>query len=121
MNTPRHPGRRAFLRLLGAFAGAPVAVRSAVSAFKDEREWGKRPRIPVCESDDPLTAILLNHSIEGRPLPLFYHGGSHPGRLRHFSPDLVFRHERGRHTYVSGFGHLQEAPRILRLDRVALA
>lgn len=126
MNTLRHPGRRAFLHFLGALAGIPLAARSAVPIFEDDRErwlrkWTDRPRIPVHESDDPVTAKLLNHSVEGRPLPLFYHGGSHPGRLRHFSPDLLFRHERGRHTYVSGFCHLQEAPRILRLDRIALA
>lgn len=126
MNIHRHPGRRAFLHFLGALAGVPVAARAAVPVFEDQRErwlrkWADTPRIPVHESDDPLVATLLTHAVEGSPLPLFYHGGSHPGRLRQFSPDLVFRHERGQHTYVSGFCHLQKAPRILRLDRIALA
>ncbi|MCH7228740.1 WYL domain-containing protein [Haloferula sp. A504] len=126
MNSLRHPGRRAFLGFLGALMGAPGAVRASIPTFADDRErwlreWADRPRIPVREAEDPLTDVLLKHSVEERPLSLFYFGGSHPGRLRQFSPDLVFRHERGHHTYVSGFCHLEEAPRILRLDRIGLA
>ena len=126
MNSLRHPGRRAFLGLLGALMGAPSAVPASMPTFTDDRdrwlrEWADRPRIPVTEADDPLASSLLTHSAEGRPLPLFYFGGSHPGRLRKFSPDLVFRHERGPHTYVTGFCHLEKAPRILRLDRIELA
>ena len=126
MNSLRRPGRRAFLGLLGALMGAPAAVRASVPKFTDDRErwlreWADRPRIPVQDANDPLTASLLMHSAEGQPLPLFYFGGSHPGRLRRFSPDLVFRHERGRHLYVTGYCHLEQAPRILRLDRIELA
>ena len=128
MRTPRLPGRRTFLRLLGALAAAPSAVKSGSPApgFDDDRErwlreWADLPRIPVHKSRDPVTTMILSHALQGRSLPLYYHGGSQPGRLRRFSPELVFRHERGHHTYVSGFCHLREAPRILRVDRIGLA
>lgn len=128
MNSPRLPGRRTFLRFLGALIAAPAVAKPASPApgFDDDRElwlqeWAELPRIPVHESDDSIVTALLSNALQGRPLPLYYQGGSQPGRLRRFSPELVFRHEHGRHIYVSGFCHLREAPRILRVDRIELA
>ena len=128
MNSPILPGRRTFLRLLGMAFAAPVVAKSqnpVTGAAADGPdwllEWRKLPRFPVTGSDDPLTATLLAAATHGRALPLYYYGGSQPGRLRRFSPELVFRHEDARHTYVSGFCHLRAAPRILRVDRIRLA
>ena len=124
--------RRSFLRVLGALVAAPVIGRAAApdsvpaGRFEDDREswlrvWSVMPRVPVCESGDPVTLALLDHARRGRQLAVFYHGGSRPGRLRRFSPELVFRVEGGRATYVSGFCQLRGEPRILRVDRIGLA
>lgn len=128
MTSPRLPARRSFLRFLGALVAVP-AVGGAVGPnpdLEDDRErwlheWADLPRIPVCRPEGPVVRELLAHARQGRPMALFYQGGSRPGCLRRFSPELVFRHERGRHTYVSGFCHQREAPRILRIDRIGLA
>lgn len=122
------PARRAFLGFLGSFLAVPGLSRGEgrISALDDDRErwlheWADLPRIPVAEPEGPVIRELLAHARRGAPLALFYQGGAQPGRLRRFSPELVFRHARGRHTYVSGFCHLRGAPRILRVDRIGLA
>lgn len=133
-------GRRGFLGILGALFATPNAFGAThgrgmpssqhggitTASLRDERdtwlkEWANEPRIPVRQSEDPMTAHLLAHAIKGQSLALFYSGGSHPGRMRRFSPDLLFSHEGSIHVYVSGFCHQEQAPRILRLDRIALA
>lgn len=83
--------------------------------------WGELPRLPVTASGIPVTVALLEAVELGRPLAIYYHGGTQPGRLRRFSPDLVFRAQGVRHAYVSGYCHLRHAPRILRVDRISLA
>lgn len=122
------PARRSFLRFLGALVAVPAVARAERRTPPSDggrkrwlHEWADLPRIPVCEPEGPVIRELLAHARRGIPLALFYQGGSDPGRLRRFSPELVFRHERGRHTYVSGFCHLRGAPRILRIDRIGLA
>jgi hypothetical protein len=104
MDPPLPTDRRSFLRLLGALVAALTALRGGTPAFDDDRErwlreWAGLPRIPVREARGAVTAALLAHAAEGRPLALFYHGGARPGCLRRFSPELVFRHERRRHAY----------------------
>jgi len=128
MTTPPYPGRRNFLRLLGLLCVTPAVAQHPrqTAGFSPAGpdwllEWKKLPRHPVGDSDDPLTAALLRAASDGSSVPLFYHGGSQPGRLRRFSPECVFRPEGVRHDYVSGFCHLRNAPRILRVDRIALA
>lgn len=130
MTTRRLPGRRTFIRLLGLLCGAPAVAgadpQARCPAFAPDGPdwllaWKNLPRHPVTSSDHPLTATLLRAAADGRAVALYYHGGSQPGRLRRFSPELVFRPEGLRHDYVSGFCHLRQAPRVLRVDRIALA
>ena len=128
MNATPRPSRRTFLGILGALLAAPAARSSnppTPPAGNDRetqlRDWGEIPRVAVRESGDPLENTLLGHASHARSLALYYQGGSQPGRLRHFSPEWVFRHARSRHTYVRGFCHLRRAPRILRVDRIRLA
>ena len=128
MKSTHLPGRRTFLRLLGLVFAAPVMAKpkaAATMATADGPdwldEWRELPRIPVTSSDDPLTSLLITSAEDGIFVGIYYHGGSQPHRLRIFYPELVFRHEHGRHTYVSGYCYLRQAPRILRVDRVEYA
>lgn len=116
------------LRLLGGLLAFSALGRgSTPEADEDfERErlllrWGDQRREPVEETQDPVAGRLLDHAREERALALFYHGGRQPGCMRRFSPRSVFRHRRGDRLYVSGFCHLRQAPRVLRIDRISLA
>lgn len=113
-------GRRRFLRrtgLLAATAGLPA--RPADSDWL--QQWDTLPRHPVREARDPVVSACLAAADEGRALNLYYQGGDSPGRLRRFSPELVFQVPIHEQRYISGYCHLRQSVRILRADRIALA
>ncbi|NNC90083.1 MAG: hypothetical protein HKN82_16620 [Akkermansiaceae bacterium] len=122
--------RRHFLRRLGLLAtvSATPHVLGDTNARHHHapgepdwlREWNDLPRRPVRESRDSIVTACLQAAERGEALSVYYHGGTTPGRLRTFSPDLVFRVPLHEHRYVSGYCHLRHAPRILRADRMAL-
>ena len=85
------------------------------------REWNALPRLPVRESRDSVVLRSLSAASTGKPVSLYYHGGQSPGRLRKFSPELVFRLPGHEPIYVTGYCHLRQAPRVFRADRIALA
>lgn len=121
--------RRNFLRhcgLLATVTAAPPVLGGdkapcLYSSTEPEwlREWNELPRRPVRESSDAVVGACLDAADRGAPVSLYYHGGSSPGRLRKFSPDLVFQIPGHDHDYISGYCHLRQAPRILRADRIA--
>ena len=122
--------RRKFLRragLLAATAGLPGRPGAhpadpAQSTDSDWlQQWDQLPRHPVREARDPVVTACLAAADEGRTLNLYYQGGDSPGRLRRFSPELVFQVPIHEQRYFSGYCHLRQSVRILRADRIALA
>jgi hypothetical protein len=83
--------------------------------------WHELPRRPVHESFDEVVFTCIEAAERGETLSLYYHGGTHPGRLRRFNPFFVFQMPIHEHRYVSGYCHLRRAPRVLRVDRISLA
>ena len=120
-------GRRRFLRRAGFLAVAALPGRLPAGAPSPTpgpdwlSQWDSLPRLPVREARDPVVAACLAAAGEGRALSLYYHGGDSPGRLRRFSPELVFQVPIHEQRYISGYCHLRRSPRILRADRIALA
>ena len=119
--------RRKFLQACGIIAAAPQVINraGATRPARTEpdwlREWNSLPRQPVLESRDPIVIACLAAADDGKPLPLYYHGGSTPGRLRKLSPELVFQLPGHTPRYVAGYCHLRQAPRIFRIDHISLA
>lgn len=127
MTHPRIPSsRRRFLQACGLFAASarvPASPHPLCCTSEPDwlREWNALPRQPVRESRDPTVVACLTAANEGKALPLYYHGGSTPGRLRKVSPELVFHLPGHDQRYVAGYCHLRQAPRIFRIDRISLA
>ena len=119
--------RRRFLKSCGILAASPHVISRAGATYTTRsepdwlREWDALPRQPVRESHDLIVLACLAAANEGKALALYYHGGCTPGRLRRFSPELVFQLPDHESRYVSGYCHLRQAPRIFRIDRISLA
>lgn len=73
--------------------------------------------VPVESSDHPVAADFLLARRSGRPVAVYYHGGSTPGALRIFIPETLFRLRPGGPIYARGFCHLRHDVRTLRVDR----
>lgn len=72
---------------------------------------------PVETSDHPVAADFIRSQRTGRPVAIYYHGGTTPGALRIFVPETLFRMRPGGPIYARGYCHLRKDIRILRLDR----
>jgi hypothetical protein len=122
----------------GAHAVAPMPVSAAADDDRPRlpardpavppwlQHWRRRPRHPLWEAGHPDVVALIRAAELSLPVRLVYFGGSTPGLARWFTPSLVFQvHEMEAEdafapVYVSGWCHVRQAHRTLRLDRLQL-
>lgn len=85
--------------------------------------WRRLPRLPLWESADLTLGQLIRAIEHGRSVRVIYEGGSTPGEARLFTPELIFRtrEDDTAAIYISGWCHVRQAHRTLRLDRLRLA
>lgn len=116
--------RRSFAQIFAALFVTPLSLRAAKDSTYHPPPTPRlplAPRLPVPRSYSVRVAHVAR-AIENRErIALFYLGGTTAGALRHYTPDDIYQLHRGGHIYLTGYCHLRQAARTLRLDRIRFA